>query len=165
MGSEARIKSGCENVQHISICWYLKHGRLTSWDSTRENILLIRGLRRKSNKTLLKSYIQQKVLHKKPERTSNGRKQCEEGMQSSKWKGGQHNHSASKVTLIDKSPLDLVILIDVRVKLIGRDYFPLEFFLDLRIWGCNLEILLSKFRWVENVVFSQLGNVLSSTRW
>lgn len=38
------------------------------------------------------------------------------GMQSSKWKDGQHNHSASKVTLIDKSPLDLVILIDVKSK-------------------------------------------------
>lgn len=68
------------------------------------------------------------------------------GMQSSKWKDGQYNHSASKVTLTDKSPLDLVILIDARVKLIGRDYFPLKFFLDLSIWGCNLEILLSKFR-------------------
>lgn len=66
-------------------------------------------------------------------------------MQSSKWKDGQHNRCV-KVTVIDKSPLDLVILIDARVKLIGRDYFPLQFFLDLSIWGCNLEILLSKFR-------------------
>lgn len=59
-------------------------------------------------------------------------------MQSSKWKDGQHNHCV-KVTVIDKSPLDLVILIDARVKLIGRDYFPLQFFLDLSIWGCNLD--------------------------
>lgn len=53
--------------------------RLTAWDSTRESILLVRGLKIKSNKTLLNSYIQQKVLHKIPERSSYGRKQCEEG--------------------------------------------------------------------------------------
>lgn len=27
---------------------------------------------------------------------------------------------------------------DVRVKLMGGDYSPIKFFLDLSMWGCNL---------------------------
>jgi hypothetical protein len=67
-------------------------------------------------------------------------------MQSAKWKDGQRNHAASKVTRIDKTPLDLAVLTDARIKLIGRDDFQLEFVLDLSIWGCSLEIPLSEFR-------------------
>lgn len=56
----------------------------------REKILLTRGFKRKSYRTLLKGYIEQEVLNKTPEkkknpsnqkqaeRTSNGSKQCEE---------------------------------------------------------------------------------------
>lgn len=51
MGIEARIKSGFEELSHLSVCWYLKLlSDPFSGFQARENILS-RGLSRKSYKT------------------------------------------------------------------------------------------------------------------
>lgn len=153
------MKSGYEKVQHLSICWYLKpwSDPFPGFQARKKNILLTRGLKRKSYTTLLVGYIEQEVLDKTPEknpsnqkqaeRPSNGRKQCEEWDAKFQVEGWStlspcvKGHINRQESIRSSNP-------DGRGKLMGTEYqFPLMFFLDLSIQGCNLEMLLSKFRW------------------
>lgn len=152
------MKSGYEEVQHLSICWYLKpwsdpfpgfqaREKYTFNQRTQNKVLqnITQVIQKKKYST--KHLKNTQATKKQAERTSNGSKQCEEWEAKFQMEGWStlspciKGHINRQESIRSSNP-------DGRGKLMGTEYqFPFMFFLDLSIQGCKLEMLLSKFRW------------------
>lgn len=144
------------NLQFIDLLVLEVMVQPVSWGFPRKSVSIVRQRAQEQalRNTIISSPIQQKVLHEKQKElpvvgintVRSGRKVPVAGC--STFSVSSRGHTST-----DKSPL--IWQSWCQSKAMGADYFPLKFFLDLSIWGCNLEFLFSKFRWVD--MWEELG--------